>query len=230
MATSKDAAGPARPQAGKAIVPESASVGGRDAALVAEDRGLGRVRVVCAVPFTLRRSSDLWDAGSYTTKTETAHGLLRLEPKRLVIQWRLAVRTEQLGQASWTRKDVIEPVRETAVPLADVSGAGVSRGRWSFLRGPRLVVTAADLVTFDEIAGGHGLKLKHPAKLVLRIKRADRLLAEEFAAELALALARLPRNGAGFARDAAADSVPAHGSHVAAPSPSAASASPNRGG
>ena len=147
---------------------------------------------VCAVPFTLKRSSDLWDGGSYTTKTETAHGLLRLEPQRLVIQWRLAVRTQEFNSASWTSKDEFEPAREVAVPLRDVAGAHVRRNWWTALAGPRLVVTAADLVAFDDIAGGQGLKLKHPAKLVFRVKRADRILAEEFAAELALALAQLP--------------------------------------
>lgn len=147
---------------------------------------------VCAVPFTLKRSSDLWEASSYTTKTETVHGLLRLEAERLVIQWRLAVRTQEFNSASWTSKDEIEPAREVAVPLRDVAGAHVRRKRWTALAGPRLVVTAADLVAFDDIAGRQGLKLAHPAKLVFRIKRADRLLAEEFAAELALALAQLP--------------------------------------
>lgn len=147
--------------------------------------------VVCAVPFMLKRSSDLWEGNSYTAKTETAHGLLRLESERLVIQWRLATRIQSLGaSASWTTRDEIDPVRETSVPLEGVAGAAVRRSRWGFLRGPRLVVTAADLVAFDEVAGGAGLKLKHPAKLVLRIKPADRLLAEEFAAELSLALAR----------------------------------------
>ncbi len=193
MATPNDAVGAVRSQAGDGGSPEWASRDARGQVGRGELASPGRT--VCAVPFTLKRSSDLWDAGSYTTKRETAHGLLRLELERLVIQWRLAVRTESLERASWTAKDEIGPVRETAVPLADVAGAAVPRSRWGFLKGPRLVVTAADLVAFDEIAGGHGLKLKHPAKLVLRIRRADRLLAEEFAAELVLAVARLPRGG-----------------------------------
>ena len=148
---------------------------------------------VSAVPFTLKRSSDLWDSkGGYTATTETAHGLVRLEADRLVIQWRLAVRTESMGGSSWSTKDEIEPVREIEVPLHKVAGATVPRSRWGLLRAPRLVIAAADLVAFDEIAGGQGLKLKHPAKLVLRLKRADRLVAEEFAADMALAVARLP--------------------------------------
>lgn len=206
MATSDDDALPLRPQAGRADAlaspPAGPSSPSGDQAAAPPNQSPVEAATICAVPFTLKRSSDLWEASSYTTKTETVHGLLRLAPGRLVFQWRLAVRTQRLGDVSWlggagwTTKDEIDPVRQIAVPLDNVAGAAVSRSRWGFLRGPRLVVTAADLVAFDEIAGGHGLKLKHPAKLVLRVKRADRLLAEEFAAELALALARLP-NGAG---------------------------------
>ena len=147
---------------------------------------------ISAVPFTVKRSSDLWDSKGYTTKTETAHGLVRLEADRLVIQWRLAVRTQSMGGSSWSTNDEIEPVRQIDVPLRDVAGATVARSRWGVLRAPRLTIAAADLVAFDDIAGGQGLKLKHPARLVLRIKRADRLAAEEFAAEVALAVARLP--------------------------------------
>ncbi len=155
------------------------------------------VPTVSAVPFMLKRSFSAWDSDSYTATTETAHGLLRLEPERLVVQWRVAVRTESVGR-TWATTDEIEPVREIAIPLAHVAGAVVPRSRWGFLRGPRLVVTAADLVAFDGIAGGQGLRLKHPAKLVLRIRRADRLLAEEFAAELVLARARLPQRDRGL--------------------------------
>lgn len=151
-----------------------------------------------AVPFTFKRSTDLWDRKGHTTKTETAHGLVRMEAGRLVIQWRLAVRTETLGGASWTTEDEIEPVREIVIPLERVAGAGVTGSPRGFLRPPKLVIAAADLMAFDEIAGGQGLKLKHPAKLVLRIHRRDRLVAEEFAAELALALARLPGRAAGL--------------------------------
>lgn len=150
-----------------------------------------------AVPFTLKRSTDLWDRKGYTTKTETAHGLVRLEGGRLVVQWRLAVHTESVGGASWTKEEEIEPVRETVIALERVAGAAVTGSRRGFLRPPKLVIAAADLMAFDEIAGGQGLKLKHPAKLVFRIGRRDRLAAEEFAAELALALARLPGRTAG---------------------------------
>ena len=149
------------------------------------------------VPFTLKRSTDLWDRKGYTTKTETAHGLVRLESGRLVVQWRLAVHTESVGGASWTKEEEIEPVRETVIAIERLAGAAVTGSRRGFLRPPRLVIAAADLMAFDEIAGGQGLKLKHPAKLVFRIGRRDRLAAEEFAAELALALARLPGRTAG---------------------------------
>ncbi|MCY4400216.1 MAG: hypothetical protein OXE96_12900 [Gemmatimonadetes bacterium] len=156
-----------------------------------------------AVAFTLKRSSDLWDAeGGYESKTETAHGLLRLESDRLVIQWRLAVETEVYGATYETREE-IEPVREIVILLDSVAGAFVPPPRWWHFGRPKLVITASDLLAFEEVAGQQGLRLKHPAKLVLRIQRADRLAAEEFAAELALALARLPDG------DAEGRSIPA---------------------
>ena len=148
---------------------------------------------VSAVPFTFKRSSDLYtESGAYESTTETAHGLVRLERDRLVIQWRLEVRTEAMKGAGYETREQIEPVKEIVIPLDKVAGATVPEGRWWKLVGPRLVITAADLLAFEEIAGQQGLKLKHPSKLVLRVKRSDRLIAEEFAAELALALARLP--------------------------------------
>lgn len=149
-----------------------------------------------AVPFTLKRSSDLWDAhGGYEWTTETAHGLVRLEADQLVIQWRLAVQTEKMGD-TWETNETIEPVREIVIPLAKVAGVTVPPRRWWHIGGPRLVIAASDLLAFEKIAGEQGLKLKHPAKLVLRVKRADRLIAEEFAAELSLAVARLPTDSA----------------------------------
>lgn len=151
--------------------------------------------VVSAVPFTLKRSSDLHTSGwGYESTTETAHGLVRLEEDRLVIQWRVAVVTESVEGSGYETREEIEPVREIVIPLAKVAGAIVTRRKWWRLVGPRLTITAADLLAFEKIAGPQGLKLKHPSKLVLRIKRADRLIAEEFAAELALTLTRLPED------------------------------------
>ncbi|MDE2751072.1 MAG: hypothetical protein OXI83_00715 [Gemmatimonadota bacterium] len=152
--------------------------------------------VQAAVPFTLKRSSDLYmSGGGYESTTETAHGLVRLEAGRLVVQWRLAVRTESMQGAGYETLEKIEPVREIVIPLARVAGAFVTEGWWAKVAGPRLVITAADLLAFEEIAGQQGLRLRHPSRLVLRIRRGDRLIAEEFAAELALAVARLPERG-----------------------------------
>jgi len=162
---------------------------------------------VAAVPFTLKRSSDLYTSGGgYESTTETAHGLVRLEADRLVIQWRVAVVTESMEGAGYETREEIEPVREIVMPLAKVAGAFVPERRWWRLAGPKLIITAADLLAFERIAGQEGLKLKHPAKLALRIKRGDRLVAEEFAAELSLAVARLPEGarGAGALPGAAA--------------------------
>ena len=67
----------------------------------------------------------------------------------------------------------------------------VRRRWWDRLIGPRLVLSAADLSAFEALAGREGLKLDHPAELVLRLRRTDRLATKEFCAELALAIASL---------------------------------------
>ena len=143
-----------------------------------------------AVPFLLKRSSDTYGTASVTTTSETVHGLLRLEEDTLVVQWRLARRTDHVGAAKISSEQEVEPVEEMRVPLSAVAGASVRRGWWSWLVGPRLSLNAADLLAFEELAGENGLKLDHPAELVLRLRRSDVLTAEEFCAELALAVAQ----------------------------------------
>jgi hypothetical protein len=69
-----------------------------------------------------------------------------------------------------------------------VAGATVRR-RWWLPRNPQFVLRAADLRAFEEVAGEGGLRLDHPAELVLGLRRSDLLVAEEFAAELTLAVA-----------------------------------------
>jgi hypothetical protein len=81
---------------------------------------------ITAVPFTFKRSSDLYTSGGgYESTTETAHGLVRLEADRLVIQWRVAVVTESMEGSGYETHEEIEPVREIVIPLAKVAGAFV---------------------------------------------------------------------------------------------------------
>lgn len=149
------------------------------------------------LPFVIERGSDAFSGGGMTSTRETVHGLLRLEADRLTIQWRVGRKTEHLGSAEMRTDEEVEPVRELVVPLEGVAGATVRRRWWDWLRGPRLVLRAADLSAFEGMAGAAGLSLDHPAELVLRLRRSDRLAAEEFSAELALAIAehRLPETG-----------------------------------
>ncbi|HSW28501.1 MAG TPA: hypothetical protein VLH75_03310 [Longimicrobiales bacterium] len=142
-----------------------------------------------SVPFHLRRGQDEFRGGSVTSTTEVVHGLLRLDGDRLVVQWRLARRTEHMGAMDVRSDEELEAVRELVVPLAGVAGAAVRRRRWAPWKGPSLVLRAADLRAFEEVAGEGGLKLDHPAELLLGLRRADVLLAEEFAAEVVLAVA-----------------------------------------
>jgi hypothetical protein len=83
----------------------------------------------------------------------------------------------------------LEPVREVVVPLRAIAGAAVRWRWWEWPPGPRLLLVAADLRAFEEVAGAAGLRLDHPAELVLRVRQSDSLAAREFAGELALALA-----------------------------------------
>jgi hypothetical protein len=143
-----------------------------------------------ALPFLLKRASDVYTGGSVTTTRETVHGLLRLGEHHLTIQWRVGRRTDHIGSEMRTDEEV-EPVREITVPLARLSGATLQRRLLGRLVPPRLILTAADLAAFEGLAGAEGLGLAHPAELVLTLRRGDRLPAEEFSAELALALAHL---------------------------------------
>lgn len=141
-----------------------------------------------ALPFSLKRGQQVVGTKEITTTTEVVHGILRLDGERLVIQWRVARSTDHVGFEIRTDQEV-EAVREVTVPLAGIAAATV-RQRWrDWPPGPRLILTAADLRAFEEIAGAAGLMLDHPAQLILPIRRTDRLAAQEFASELQLALA-----------------------------------------
>ena len=139
-----------------------------------------------AVPFLLERKHDVvgWEV---TSTRETVHGLLRLDGGRLYVQWRVAKSTSHVGMQIRTDTEV-GPVREVMIPLTAVAGAAV-RWNWRWPPGPCLILTAADLRAFEEVAGAAGLSLDHPAELVLRLRRSDRALGVEFAGELELAVA-----------------------------------------
>jgi hypothetical protein len=141
------------------------------------------------VPFHFKRSRDVLGAGSITSTTETVHGLLRLDGDRLVIQWRLARKTDHIGGSEIRTDQELEAVREVVLPLEVLAGAQIRRPVWRFFGSPSVALTAADLQAFEKVAGEGGLRLEHPAELMVRIRRSDRLLAEEFSAELSLALA-----------------------------------------
>lgn len=148
---------------------------------------------LASLPFILRRSTDVFRADALTTTTETVHGLFRLEEDTLVIQWRKRREIEHVGSDEIRTDHEVEEVRETTLPLSAITGGAVRPSFWWWLGvPPRFVLTAADLRVFQEVVGEGGLNLDHPGQLVVRLRRSDRLAAEEFAAELALALAHRP--------------------------------------
>jgi hypothetical protein len=140
------------------------------------------------LPFYFNRGKDAMTAVTVTTTRETVHGLLRLEGSRLTIQWRLATKTERVGWDVRTDHEV-EPVKEIVVPVGRMAGGTVRRGWWAWPPGLHLVLRAVDLTALEGLAGEDGLNLDHPSEVVLRLRRSDRLAAEEFCAELALAIA-----------------------------------------
>jgi hypothetical protein len=154
---------------------------------VAMDTGDGTPSLA-ALPFTLRRSSDVVGSMEIATTRETVHGLLRFSGEGLAVQWRRSFSTDRIGNEIRTDRE-IEEVRELFLPIRGLAGAAV---RWIWRRWPPgryLVITAADLRAFEGLAGLSGLQLDHPAELVLRIDRGQSLQAREFAGEIELALA-----------------------------------------
>lgn len=143
---------------------------------------------IIAVPFHLRRSTDIVNALEVTTTTESVHGVARLQDACVRIQWRLSRTTDHVGMEIRSDREV-EPVREASIPFSGFSAARVRMRWWRWPWGAELVLTAAELAAFDEIAGSAGLRLEHPAEIVLRIRRTDLAAARTFAAELELALA-----------------------------------------
>jgi len=141
-----------------------------------------------ALPFRFRREGHVISAGEITSTKETVHGLLRLEDERLVIQWRTARKTERVGREIRVDQE-LEPVQELAIPLSALASAKVRRFWFRRPPGLYLVLTASDLRAFEAVAGEGGLRLTHPAELVIRVGRASRAAAREFASELELALA-----------------------------------------
>ncbi len=142
---------------------------------------------IATLPFILKRSSDEITPGEYRSTTETAHGLLRLEPDRLVMQWRTHRATATMG-AGYAEREEMDPMREVEVPLAWLAHAELVR-RWRWLwPAPCLVVTASDLRAFESVSGPDGLALANPSRLELRLARSETDAGREFAGELALAI------------------------------------------
>jgi hypothetical protein len=164
-----------------------------------------------ALPFTHRRTDSSF-GDEWVTTTESVHGLLRLEADRLVIQWRSARSVEKIGSTVRTDRDV-DPVREVEVPLDALASASLRFVWWRWPPGLHLVLVGADLLAFEAFAGADGLRLDHPAELMLRIRRSDRYAARLFAVEIEMAAADRALRAAEHPR---LD----HGSDVPRPGPS----------
>lgn len=140
-----------------------------------------------ALPFVLQRSHGVIAGKEITSTQETVHGLLRLDGERVLIQWRTSRAIDRVG-AEIRSDSELEPVRELSLPLSSLAGAEVRRS-WLPWRRLYVVLTAADLRAFENLAGKEGLQLRHPAQFEIRVAYDSRLAAAEFVSELRLALA-----------------------------------------
>lgn len=142
-----------------------------------------------ALPFVLRRSSDVIAEAGITSTQETVHGLLVLRGDHVVIQWRIDRQIDRIGPVIRSDHEA-DPVREVVVPISGLASARMRSEWWQlFGRKRRLVLSASDLRTFEALAGPDGLPLSHPGEFVVDIRIADRGAAREFASEVDLALA-----------------------------------------
>lgn len=142
-----------------------------------------------ALPFFLKRADDVFSAEGFTSTAEIVHGLLRLDPGHLVFQWRVTRTVDRYG-AEVRSDQEHDSVREVRIPLRSIAGAAIQKPFFPW-GSARCVVLAADLAGFEPLVGPDGLRLDHPARATVRIRRGDLLLAREFVTELELALAGL---------------------------------------
>lgn len=149
-----------------------------------------RMLHTAALPFVLHREHGIISGGEVTSTRDQLHGLLYLDGEQLVVQWRTSREISRVGHEIRTDRE-LTTVREVALPLSALAGAGVRRvwRRWWFAEA--LVLTAADLRAFDALTGEGdlpGLVLEHPAEIVLEVRRTDREPLREFVSRLRLAI------------------------------------------
>lgn len=140
------------------------------------------------VPFIIRRDHSVIRGPEITATREASHGLLRIDGRRLVAQWSTVREVSRVGSTIRVDREV-GPVRDVSLSLRGLAGARV---RWRLFPWPprwQLLLQASDLEAFRGLADEAGLPLEHPTELVLDLRRTDRGLARQFAADLDLALA-----------------------------------------
>lgn len=141
-----------------------------------------------ALAFTVKYGTDVMEGTSVTSTVERVHGLLRIDGRRLVVQWRIRTTTDIMGSRI-TSEEKVDDVREVEVPLSALASAAVRHPWPRWMRRPWLEITAADLRAFEALVGAGGIGRIHPAQLRLTLERADRWAAEEFVGDLLIAMA-----------------------------------------
>lgn len=151
-----------------------------------------------ALAFTVKYGTDVMEGSSVTSTVERVHGLLRIEGRRLTVQWRTRTTTDVVGSRI-SSEEKVDELREVSVPLAALASAAVRHPWPRWLRRPWLEITASDLRAFESLVGTGGIGRIHPAQIRLTLERVDRWAAEEFVGDLLLAMAEgeaLPPAGA----------------------------------
>jgi hypothetical protein len=143
-----------------------------------------------ALPFTIRREHGVVGRREVTSTEETLYGLLRIHGDQLAVQWRTSRQISRVGREIRTDREM-DPVEEIALPVSGLARVEIRRKwlRWWFR--PVLILTAADLRTFDQLGSaedGPSFVLEHPAELQLELRSDDVERATFFASKLALAI------------------------------------------
>ncbi len=142
------------------------------------------------LPFRLKAPGETHLARWHTrTVNYQIHGLMRLEDRRLVLEWSgLAEVFEVKGTAAKTYEESV-PVQSVSLSVTRVASLTLEGGWWR----PRVVLRSTDLAALADVPG------TREGALTLFIARGDRALARDFIthveiqqADAALAAAEAP--------------------------------------
>ena len=138
------------------------------------------------LPFRLRLPG--WDKLDWEGARSVAarvEGRLHLVGGMLVIEWAVTEKTQRVALDGITSRVEVLPLEMIELPVAELVDLRLVGGWWA----PRLDLRARRLDAFD------GIPTARPGVITLRIRRQDRQLAAEMAAEIERLHAQAMVNG-----------------------------------